>query len=46
VGADGDDYVTISATLDNGDDLDFAVVVVQEGGGPAACGYLDPGDIP
>jgi hypothetical protein len=46
VGAQGDDYVTISATLDTGADKDFTVVVVQEGGGPAVCGVVDPSDIP
>ena len=46
VGADGDDYVTISATLDTGSDREFAVVVVQEGAGPAVCGYVDTAEIP
>jgi hypothetical protein len=46
VGADGDDYVTIAATLDSGQDREFAVKVVQEGGQSVVCGYVETSDIP
>jgi hypothetical protein len=46
VGAEGDDYVTFDTTLEGGGQSQFAIIVVQEGGGPTVCGWIDPADIP